>query len=136
MYPSSVPTTPAWALPLQAWTKAMASSWPYASSLVLLGYSPTEESKGSIFLEPESRKATLLLLLMVPLWPEKSPPSTGPPQLPAPLAAANASQPQTELLVPASLIWLRFIVCLLQAGTRHALKVGNCMRGERLSHRV
>ena len=73
---------------------------------------------------------------MVPLWPEKTPPSTGPPQLPAPLTVANASQPQTELLVPASLIWLRFIVCLLQAGTRHASKVGNCMRGDGLSHRV
>ena len=92
---------------------------------------PTEESKRSIFLEPEFRKATLLLLLlMVSLWLEKSPPSAGPPQLPAPLAAANASQPQSELLVPASLIWLRFIVRLLQAGTRHTLKVGNCMRGE------
>lgn len=54
--------------------------------------------------------------------------------LPSSGHASQHIQPQTEFLVLASLIWLRFIIRLVCAGAMLASKVGNWVRGQRLSH--
>lgn len=126
-------SVPGWALPLQTWTKAMACSWPHASRPVLPVHPPWKSQR-----DPSRTRvwhATVLILTVSPC-PEETPPGAGSVRAAGPLCSPTPAdtRPRTELLGLVSLIWLRFTVHLLHAGTVLALEVGDCVRGKRISH--